>query len=125
MNAMGHDIPNVLGVDQTDLEGKIRTLLPEYMAMGEKGMHEHAEHAKHMAGPPNTLPMMGGDGPFDIIGMGGMFTVFKVRDDIVTYDDPGWYQHPERTVSERVGGKPASSSHEPVTPDHMQHGHQH
>lgn len=34
--------------------------------------------------------------------MGGMFTVFKVRDDITSYVDPGWYQHPEGTVASRV-----------------------
>ena len=103
MNAMSHDIPNVLGVSQADLEGQIRTLLPNYMAMGERGMHEHAEHVAHMDGPPNTLPMMGGDGPFGSIGMGGMFTVLKVRDTLATEDEAGWYQHPEGTVAERVG----------------------
>ena len=51
------------------------------MAMGETGMGAHAEHAKHMQGPPNTLPMMGGEGPFGNVGMGGMFTILKVRDD--------------------------------------------
>ncbi len=102
MNAMGHDTPNMLGVNQTEVEGRIRALLPAYMAMGEKGMHEMTE--MRMEGPPNTLPMMGGDGPFGSIGMGGMFTVLKVRDEIATYDDPGWYKHPAGTVSERVGG---------------------
>jgi len=31
-----------------------------------------------------------------------MFTVLKVRDGIASYDDPGWYQHPEGTVAWRV-----------------------
>src|SRR5574341_2280570 len=60
MNAMGHEIPNVLGVDQEAVAKKIAALVPGYMAMGSSGMAEHAEHAKHRAGLPNTLPMMTG-----------------------------------------------------------------
>ncbi|MDH3298614.1 MAG: copper oxidase [Gemmatimonadota bacterium] len=100
MNAMGHDIPNVIGVQQAQLEEKIRELLPGYMAMGESGMHEHALHAAHHEGPDNTLPMMGGDGPFGTVAMGGMFTVLKVRDRLESYDvDPGWYDNPAGTVA--------------------------
>lgn len=115
MNAMGHDIPNVIGVSQAGVEEKVRALLPGYMAMGEKGMHEHLEHSKHMEGPVNTLPMMGGDGPFGPIGMGGMFTVLKVHDDIPDFEsaeayakqvnlpgDLGWYKNPPGTVSESI-----------------------
>lgn len=101
MNAMGHDIPNVLGVNQGEIEKRIRALLPGYMAMGEKGMHEMGQ--MHMQGPKNTLPMMGGEGPFDTVAMGGMFTIVKVRDDLETYDkDPGWYKNPEGTVASKV-----------------------
>jgi len=100
MNPMGHSVPNLLGVSQKGLEERIRKLLPGYMAMGESGMAEHAEHAKHMDGPANTLPMMTGTGPFGNIEMGGMFTVVKVRDDLKNYDeDPGWYRHPKGTVA--------------------------
>ncbi len=102
MNAMGHDIPNTLGVNQEGLEQRMRDLLPGYMAMGEKGMAEHQDHAHHMPGPKNTLPMMMGDGPFGNIEMGGMFTVVKVRDRLASYQDPGWYEHPEGTVARRV-----------------------
>ena len=64
MNAMGHDVPNLVGVDQKGVDEKIRALLPGYMSMGQEGMWEHAEHAGmgHMKGPRNTLPMMGGTG---------------------------------------------------------------
>jgi hypothetical protein len=102
MNAMGHNIPNTMGVNQDGVEERIRSVLPGYMAMGESGMAEHQNHAGHMAGPRNTLPMMMGTGPFGNIEMGGMFTVVKVRNDITTYDDPGWYQHPAGTVAYRV-----------------------
>ena len=103
MNPMGHDVPNTLGVDQQGLEQHIRELIPGYMAMGETGMAEHAEHAGHMQGPENTLPMMMGKGPFGNIEMGGMFTVVKVRDRLASYDrDPGWYDHPKGTVAYKL-----------------------
>jgi hypothetical protein len=99
------DVPNMLGVDQ-GVEEKMRSLLPDYMAMGEKGMFEHTEHAKHMPLPPNTLPMMAGDGPFGSIGMGGMFTILKVRDHLpADGSDPGWYENPPGTVAESVTKK--------------------
>jgi len=100
MNAMGHDIPNVLGVDQDGLEERIQTLLPGYMAMGETGMEEHAQHAGHMTGPDNTLPMMGGEGPFGAIGMGGMFTLLKVRGRADADQETEWYANPPGTVAE-------------------------
>ncbi len=105
MNAMGHDIPNTLGANQKGLEERIRQMIPGYMAMGESGMAEHADHVDHMPGPKNTLPMMMGKGPFGNIEMGGMFTVVKVRDQLQSYDkDPGWYDHPKGTVAYRLKG---------------------
>ena len=103
MNAMGHTVPNTLGVNQKGLEEKIRKMIPGYMAMGEKGMAEMQTMSDHMPGPKNTLPMMMGKGPFGNIEMGGMFTVVKVRDHLASYDeDPGWYRHPQGTVSYRL-----------------------
>ena len=110
MNAMGHEIPNTLGVDQSAMAQKISALLPGYMAMGESGMAEHQDHSGHMPGPKNTLPMMMGRGPFGNLEMGGMFTVVKIRDDQATGDfsDPGWFKNPKGTVAYRVAG-PARS----------------
>ncbi len=102
MNVMEHDIPNVVGVDQSDVGPKISRLVPGYMAMGETGMAEHASYAAHMKGVRNTLPMMTGEGPFGPIGMGGMFTVVKIREGITSYEDPGWYDHPEGTVARKL-----------------------
>ena len=102
MNVMNHDVPNVLGVDQSNVGPKISKLVPGYMPMGETGMAEHASHASHMSGVRNTLPMMAGDGPFGPIEMGGMFTVMKIREGITSYEDPGWYEHPEGTVSYKL-----------------------
>ena len=53
-----------------------------------------------MKAPKNSIPMVGGNGPFDYIAMGGMFTVLKVRDGITNYEDPGWYKHPPGTVAD-------------------------
>jgi FtsP/CotA-like multicopper oxidase with cupredoxin domain len=108
MNAMGHDVPNMIGVDQRDVVGKINKLIPDYMAMGQHGMGE-MEHMSGMPLPENTLPMMTGTGPFGGIGMGGMFTVMKVRKGLARHDyrDPGWYRHPAGTVAyEWTGGAP-------------------
>ena len=105
MNAMGHDVPNPTGVDQTGVEARVRRMLPGYMPMGRDGMAEHQEHtdAGHQ-GPVNTMPMMTGKGPFGNLEMGGMFTLVKVRDDLAPgdYGDPGWYDHPAGTVARRV-----------------------
>ena len=110
MNAMGHDIPNPLGVKQQDLAERIREVLPGYMAMGEHGMAEHQVHTDmgHMEGPENTMPMMMGEGPFGKLEMGGMFTVVKVRDELPKDgSDPGWYQHPRGTQVRRVSQDPS------------------
>ena len=106
MNAMGHDVPNSLGVDQRGVEQDIRKMLPGFIAMGQHGMAEHQEHvdAGHHQGPPNTLPMMTGKGPYGNLEMGGMFTMVKVRDHITPGDfsDPGWYEAPDGTRAWRV-----------------------
>ena len=110
MNAMGHEIPNTLGVDQSGIEGEIRKLLPGFMAMGENGMAEHQNHTQmgHMRGPENTLAMMMGVGPYGNLEMGGMFTVVKVRDDLARgdYADPGWYPSPKAEIARCVSNDP-------------------
>ena len=98
MNAMSHDLPNMIGVDQGKVEERVRAVLPGYMAMGSTGMG----HMMDMGRPRNTLPMMTGTGPFGPIEMGGMFTVVKVREGLTSYEDPGWYRHPEGTRARKV-----------------------
>ena len=102
MNQMGHDFPNVVGVQKEGFDQKVRHLLPAYMMMGEHGMGEHGIHveAGHMPVPKNSIPMVGARGPFDYITMGGMFTLLKVREQLASYDDPGWYKHPPGTVAD-------------------------
>jgi manganese oxidase len=98
MNQMGHNIPNMIGVDTRGIDQRARSLLPGYMAMGQTGMGEMA--AMRMAVPKNSIPMVGGEGPFDVITMGGMFTILKVREKLESYDDPGWYQNPPGSVAD-------------------------
>ncbi|MFT6465032.1 multicopper oxidase family protein [Halopseudomonas sp.] len=97
MNAMGHDVPTMVGVDHRKVVTQINNLIPDYMVMGERGMADMAE--MQMPLPENTIPMMTGDGPFGLVEMGGMFTMLKVRSDQPAgdYSDPGWYQQPEGT----------------------------
>jgi hypothetical protein len=84
-------------VDQRDLVRKITQVVPGYMAMGDRGMADMGE--MQMPIPENTVPMMGGDGPFGSLEMGGMFTTVKVRrgQQAGDYRDPGWYRHPKGT----------------------------
>jgi FtsP/CotA-like multicopper oxidase with cupredoxin domain len=108
MNAMGHGVPNAVGVDQSGVEGEMRKLLPGNMAMGKNGMSEHARHGAMMKGPDNTLPMMMGKGQFGELEMGGMFTVLKVREGLAAgdYRDPGPYAMPAGRMARRVSGDP-------------------
>ncbi len=100
MNQMGHNAPNLLGVKAGSLDKKLRALVPGFMTMGETGMGDMAEMG--MKNPANTIPMLGAPGPFSYIDMGGMFTVVKVREGISSYEDPGWYRHPEGSVATRA-----------------------
>ncbi len=98
MNQMGHQFPNMIGVKPGDLDKKIQTLLPAYMTMGQNGMAEMGEMG--MPVPENSIPMVGGKGQYDYITMGGMFTILKVRDNITSYEDPGWYKSPAGTLAD-------------------------
>jgi manganese oxidase len=64
------------------------------MAMGHKG------DMQQMAMPENSISMMGGNGPYGTIDLGGMLTVLKVRENLTSYADPGWYQPPAGTVAQ-------------------------
>jgi hypothetical protein len=53
MNAMGHDVPTMIGVDHRGLVAKkISKLVPDYMVMGERGMADMGE----MEMPSRTTP---------------------------------------------------------------------
>ena len=110
MNAMGHNLPTMIGVDQRGVAEKIGKLVPDYMVMGDTG---GSMGEMEMPLPDNTLPMMTGTGPYGPIEMGGMFTTVKIRDGLARddYKDPGWYKHPDGSVAyEWSGAMPASQS---------------
>jgi FtsP/CotA-like multicopper oxidase with cupredoxin domain len=100
MNAMGHGIPNTIGVEQRDLAEQISALVPNYMNMSGEG-GAMGDMQMQMPLPQNTLPMMTGTGPHGSIDMGGMFTLVKIRADLARHDyrDPGWYQAPRGSVA--------------------------
>ncbi|WP_434379954.1 multicopper oxidase family protein [Melittangium boletus] len=98
MNQMGHGMPNLIGLKPEGFDEKVRALLPDYMTMGHTGMGEMEEMG--MPVPANSIPMVGGQGRYGGITMGGMFTVLKVRDGLTSYKDPGWYENPSRTLSQ-------------------------
>ncbi|MGJ4911952.1 multicopper oxidase family protein [Bradyrhizobium sp. HKCCYLS2033] len=105
MNAMGHDMRNLIGVPRKELAAAVGKLAPDGMVMGNTGM---AMGSMEMPAPDNTLPMMTGSGQFGPIEMGGMFTVVKVREGLARddYRDPGPYQFPKGTVAYEVASAP-------------------
>ncbi len=134
MNAMGHDVPTLIGVDHGGVAEKISKLVPGYMVMGDKG---GSMGGMEMEIPENTLPMMTGTGPYGDLEMGGMFTVMKVRPGQKRgdYTDPGWYQAPKGTTAyEWTGdlpppvtapGKPAPAGVKPLEVTREKKGHDH
>jgi hypothetical protein len=58
MNAMGHGVPTMIGVDHRGVARQITKLIPDYMVMGERGMKDMTE--MEMPLPDNTAPMMAG-----------------------------------------------------------------
>jgi manganese oxidase len=97
MNQMGHAAPNLIGVRPGDPNKRVKRLLPGYMTMGESGMADMGEMG--MPVPRNSIPMVGAPGKHGYIDMGGMFTIVKVRENLTSYDDPGWYENPPGTLA--------------------------
>jgi FtsP/CotA-like multicopper oxidase with cupredoxin domain len=108
MNAMGHQVRTYIGVNMKQTSKAINKVAPGYMAMGSTGGSMMS--GMEMQLPENTLPMMGGEGQFGSIEMGGMFTVLKVRPglDKNDYADPGPYKNPPGTVAYEWKGAPPS-----------------
>jgi manganese oxidase len=97
MNQMGHHVPNLIGVQPGNLDKRVRTFLSGYMTLGDTGMAGMGEMG--MKVPRNSLPMVGMQGKHDYIDMGGMFAVLKVRENLRSYADPGWYENPPGTLA--------------------------
>jgi hypothetical protein len=113
MNAMNHNLPTMLGVEQDDLAAKISALIPGYMNTGNMAGME-----MNMPLPKNTLSMMSGSGPHGNIQMGGMFTVVKIRSDIKhgDFSDPGWYRAPAGSSAYLWNGAPPAAQRAPDAP---------
>src|SRR5262245_39960584 len=58
MNAMGHNVPTMIGIDHRGVAQKILKLVPDYMVMGERGMADMDQ--MEMALPGHKLAMMRG-----------------------------------------------------------------
>jgi hypothetical protein len=91
----------LIGVRTGELDKRVGAVLPGYMTMGGAGMSGMGEMGMKM--PRNSLPMVGAQGKHGYIDMGGMFTVVKVRENLTSYDDPGWYENPPGTVASLAG----------------------
>lgn len=105
----------VVGADAAKIDAKVQPLIPSYMTMGQTGMGDMAE--MQMPAPKNSIPMVGGKGPFSSIDMGGMFTILKVRDNPATEDGKGWYAHPAGSVTDKAD--PARMKADGVDPDEV------
>ena len=102
MNQMGHQTPNLIGVDSDMVDKKVRSFLSGYMTMGKYGMADMGEMG--MKVPANSIPMIGGQGPHGYISMGGLFSILKVRENLQNLEvDPGWYENPPGTQASLAG----------------------
>ncbi len=97
MNQMGHETPTMIGADTRAADAVIARTVPGYMSMGQTGMG--AMSAMQMPLPENSISMISAPGPHGSIDMGGMFTVLKVRENLTSHEDPGWWQPPEGTLA--------------------------
>jgi manganese oxidase len=120
VNQMGYGGPNMVGVDNDRLRRAVRPLIPSFKPMGIGDLDEIGgtqtetgntangplctdsknNRAKQMVMPENSISMLGCNGPYGTIDMGGMFTILKVRENLTSYADPGWYKPPPGTLAQ-------------------------
>jgi hypothetical protein len=99
MTQMGHGLPNTIGADLGRIDEKLYENVPAYDEMSSE-MGSEGDHSS--LAPPNSLPMIGGKGPYGTITMSGMFTILKVREDLVVGVEPGWYPAPPETIARKA-----------------------
>jgi hypothetical protein len=108
MNAMGHDVPTMIGVEHRGVAKKITNLIPDYMVMGERGMADMAEMEmpttrQHGSHDDRTRPFWLGRDGRHVLGVSRFAKNQKPGD----YKDPGWYKHPPGEVAfEWTGAMP-------------------
>lgn len=97
MNQMGHEFPNMVGMQVGDFDQRVRELIPGYMTMGTTGMRDMTKTG--MPIPENSIPMLGYDGPFGQTVFGGMANILRVRKKTDNYKDPGPYAFPRGSIA--------------------------
>ncbi|HSQ64423.1 MAG TPA: copper oxidase [Polyangiaceae bacterium] len=100
MTQMGHGLPPMIGTDTTKVDARLARVEPRAMTMGQAGMGGMEGMA--MPIPSNSVAMRSSPGPFSAIGMGGMFTIIKVRERVAEGDSKAWYTHPAGTVADKA-----------------------
>lgn len=88
VNNMTHELPNLIGVDQSTINAQLRAIIPD----SKQGL-------------PN-IPTSTMEGPIGPIKCGGMFTLLKVREGITSYTDPGWYKQPSMSGAQPTTTNP-------------------
>jgi manganese oxidase len=117
MNQMGHDFPNMVGVDSRGVDEKIRKLIPGYMTMGTAGMRDMTRMGMPL--PENSIPMLGFTGQFGQTVLGSMANILRVREGIENYDHPGPIDFPAGTISRQATPEELQADGIVVeTPDH-------
>jgi hypothetical protein len=97
MTQMGHDFPNMVGVDTAGLDEKVREVIPGYMTMGTTGMMDMTRTGMPL--PRNSIPMRGYKGQFGQTVLGSMANVLRVRENLEDYDHSEPYDFPEGTIA--------------------------
>jgi manganese oxidase len=125
MNQMQHDLPNVIGIKSQHLDERIRKFFPDFMGlMNINGMGEmfdmYGSISQNMAiKTPSNISPIGSPGPFGVIEMSGMFTIFKVREHLAKGEIVGWYHHPKGSVAEAVSFDQVPQALSEVSMGHM------
>lgn len=97
MNQMGHNFPNMVGMEIGDFQKKMQKLIPGYKVLGTTGMNDMTQSG--MPIPPNSIPMLGYDSSFGKTVLGGMANILRVREKTDHYKDPGPYAFPRGSMA--------------------------
>lgn len=81
---------------------RIRKYFPEYRPIGVTGYGELFEAVPPFYRLPRNFTRFGAPGKFGMLDVNGMFTVFKVREELPEEGKVGWYDFPKGTVAHRV-----------------------
>jgi hypothetical protein len=100
MTQMGHDFPNMVGVETGGFDAKVRKMIPGYMTMGTTGMQDMTRTGMPL--PENSIPMRGYQGQFGQTVLGSMANVLRVRESVEDYDETEPYAFPKGTVARKA-----------------------